>query len=217
MDYYLINQNVLEVYKKCDIHSFPIDCIKILKKYRYKVYTYQYLKSKNEELYLLCKKTSNDAFIDRSNRVIAYNSKVLPSRIRFSLMHELGHLVLKHTGDNQENEEEADYFASCVLAPRAAIKTEQCKNAEDIHNKFGLSYAASNRTWTNYLKSWNWTSIDDKLALWIYFPEYYKHLEQSEKPRKQRRSRKYYRERGEFIAKYNPDLIFIEHDLLKFN
>jgi len=69
-------------------------------------------------------------------------------------MHELGHYLLGHTETSRENENEADYFASCILAPRIAIRKTLCRTADDIHDTFGLSYAASNRVLADY-KKWS--------------------------------------------------------------
>ncbi|MGP5584940.1 ImmA/IrrE family metallo-endopeptidase [Corynebacterium casei] len=49
-----------------------------------------------------------------------------PERSRFDIAHELGHLVLHHNsagGDNPQQEQEADAFASEFLIPQAALKT----------------------------------------------------------------------------------------------
>lgn len=149
----LINHVVLRIYRKCNLRSLPIDCFELLKNYDYKVYTYNELKYINSELYQLCFAYSNDAFIHKVTKIAAYNDKNSIWRIRFSLMHELGHLLLEHLGDSKCNENEADYFASCVLAPRILIHKLGCRKADDIHDTFGLSYTASNRALADY-KNW---------------------------------------------------------------
>lgn len=44
-----------------------------------------------------------------------------PSRLRFSLAHELGHLVM-HDAEDEENEQEADAFASELLLPSDEVR-----------------------------------------------------------------------------------------------
>lgn len=44
-----------------------------------------------------------------------------PARLKFSLAHELGHIVMKHRGHNEEEEQEADFFAAHLLLPRPAL------------------------------------------------------------------------------------------------
>lgn len=158
MDYQLINNKIFEIYIECNIKEFPIDCLEILQHYDFRLLTYREIKDSNQELHEIARKFSDDAF--RYKRFICYNDDVTKGRIRFSLMHELGHYILNHHGTTQENEDEADYFASCVLAPRAAIWRSGCRTAEDIHNMFGLSYSASNRALADFQK-WRYGKIYD--------------------------------------------------------
>lgn len=65
-------------------------------------------------------------------------------------MHELAHIVLNHVGKNKRNEEEADTFASNILAPRPIIQLENLKTADEIHDFFGISYAASNNALADF-------------------------------------------------------------------
>ena len=44
-----------------------------------------------------------------------------PQRLRFSLSHELGHILLEHCSDDAVAEEEANYFASQIVAPDCVI------------------------------------------------------------------------------------------------
>lgn len=119
MDIQRIYQRVLDVYRTCRIRSFPIDCASILKAYGFTLYTYQDLRGTNPELYAAARKYSDDAFKFRMS--IFYNADGVDGRIRFSLMHELGHHMLGHNEHSAEEEEEADCFASHVLAPRILI------------------------------------------------------------------------------------------------
>ena len=110
----------------------------------------------SQELYNLCKMCSNDAFLFKDKKLIAYNDEMPYYRIRFSLMHELGHILLKHRVSSKKNEDEADYFASCILAPRIMIHHLKQTNkysqvtADDIHEYFGISISAANRALMDY-------------------------------------------------------------------
>lgn len=143
---------IYSVYEECGIHDFPIDCMKILKHYGFKVKTYSQLREKNPELYKLCVSYSNDAFSDIKSRFIAYNDKAHKRRVRFSLMHELGHFILKHTERTQQQEDEADMFASHILVPRTAMGEASCFNADKVHDVFEVSFAAANRCMADYKK-----------------------------------------------------------------
>lgn len=73
--------------------------------------------------------------------VTLYNDRQAPARIRFTLAHELGHLVLRHArrGDltGAEQEAQADRFAANLLAP-AGIAA-MVSDAQEAMLLFGLS------------------------------------------------------------------------------
>lgn len=150
MNYDLIKQKVLEVYRTCKIGSFPIDCLTIYDYYGLKAHPYSTLE---EPLKSYCLSMSEDAFI--YNHIVCYNDDVsYPiGRIRFSLMHELGHHVLHHSETRTSAEEfEANAFASYLLAPRIAIHYANCKNCNDIVKIFDISVEAATIAFDDYRK-----------------------------------------------------------------
>lgn len=166
MDYKIINDKVLEVFTECEIQNFPINCIEVLLHYGFRLFTYSEIQASYAELYSIAKEYSSDAF--KYGNIICYNNSGPEGRIRFSLMHELGHFILEHQETTPENEEEADYFASCILAPRVAISKTLCRTADAIHDTFGLSYAASNRALTDFKKWHGRKKYDSEHQLFDY-------------------------------------------------
>lgn len=166
MDYKIINDKVLEVFTVCEIHKFPINCIEVLRHYGFRLFTYSEIKLSDPELYTIAKEYSDDAF--KFGSIICYNNARPEGRIRFSLMHELGHFILEHQETSQENEDEADYFASCMLAPRVAISKTLCRTADAIHDTFGLSYAAANRALLDFKKWHGRKKYDSEHQLFDY-------------------------------------------------
>lgn len=56
-----------------------------------------------------------------------------PQRLRFSLAHELGHVMLEHHTDSAIEEEEANYYASQVVAPDCIVlPVLTCNRQHDI-------------------------------------------------------------------------------------
>lgn len=54
--------------------------------------------------------------------IVAYNRSMPPARMKFSLAHELGHIVLNHKiGQEQWEEDEANHFARHLLFPRPLL------------------------------------------------------------------------------------------------
>lgn len=57
-------------------------------------------------------------FDTREDRwLLIYNESKCEETIRFTLAHELGHIVLNHTDDNEINNSEANCFARNILYP----------------------------------------------------------------------------------------------------
>lgn len=64
-------------------------------------------------------------------------------RLRFTIMHEIGHIVLGHKISNDETESEADYFARNALAPLAIVIKKNITSPDELMNVFDISYQCS--------------------------------------------------------------------------
>lgn len=91
----------------------------------------------------------NDGYtiIAGDNKIVLYNSDydiLYPQRLRFSLAHEIGHIFLKHIDDNDTSEEEANYFASQIVAHDAIVismlKGDWNRDLDFIRGQFGISW-----------------------------------------------------------------------------
>lgn len=133
---------VLNAYNNYHISTFPVDCFEIVQSHNFKIMKYSELTPAKKAA---CRKLSEDACLIKDS--LFYNESVHPRRISFSIAHELGHHFLK-----TDDEDEADEFASHFLAPRILIHKYGCRDADQIHDTFGLSYAASNRALMSYKK-----------------------------------------------------------------
>jgi Zn-dependent peptidase ImmA (M78 family) len=146
MDYEKIKNTTLEVFLRFQIKSFPLDCIKILKGYGIKVESYSSQKPKKKNM---CISFSEDAFTLKNT--VYYNDEQVSGRIMFSLAHEIGHIALNHTAPcTEEQEKEADCFASYLIAPRMAIHYSGCKNHVDVSDMFGMSNEAAQYSFNDY-------------------------------------------------------------------
>lgn len=77
---------ILEVYKTCGIDSFPVNSIEVIQTLGIPLFKYSELPSRKEgSIYY------NDTFPHLC-------------RQRFTLMHEVGHILLDHAGDTMEND-----------------------------------------------------------------------------------------------------------------
>ncbi len=158
MNYDNINFTILEVYKKFNIHSFPLNCFEILKLCGMKVKKYS---EQNPQKKTQCLLYSDDAF--KLKNTIYYNDNKPVGRTRFSLAHELGHIILGHSNSNLEiQEKEADVFASHILAPRIAIHYSRCKNQNDVAKIFYMSQEAAQYAFDDY-RRWHRRTVIHKM------------------------------------------------------
>ena len=93
--------------------------------------------------------SSNDkqAFIE--NSTIFLNTQLIKTRARFTVAHELGHILLNHNNlahtihnenDNKNIEEyQANIFARCLLMPAIVLKEINCIEPQDIANICNVS------------------------------------------------------------------------------
>lgn len=79
--------------------------------------------------------------------LVLYNDKVKSQkRRRFTLAHEIGHIILEHETDDALQEAEANRFAAELILPRILVRELQLRTgfnvtAHEIAEIFGVSYA----------------------------------------------------------------------------
>lgn len=143
MDYKSLYECILHAYTFFGIDTFPIDCFELVRKCSFRIVKYADLSNKKKAA---CQMLSGDAcFLDGT---LFYEAKAHPRRVQFTIAHEFGHVFLK-----TDDEDKADDFASHFLAPRILIHKYGYRDAEQLHDAFGLSYKASNRALLSY-KEW---------------------------------------------------------------
>ncbi len=80
--------------------------------------------------------------------IIFLNKSLSPDRMRFTLAHELGHIIM-HEMPSTESEEQADRFASELLLPSEEIRKDllnykinrmYLENLKDLKYKWGVSF-----------------------------------------------------------------------------
>lgn len=154
-----IEWKILEVFYRCNIKSFPINLFDLLAQYGYECIEYSEQPEKKQRA---CMTYSEDSF--KLNDKVYYNDTVSFCRRRFSLAHELGHIALGHAAPyTQKMEQEANYFASHILAPRMAIHYARCKNASDVAKIFKMTFKAAGYAFDDY-RRWRRHVIYHKMS-----------------------------------------------------
>lgn len=127
------------------LFQYPIDLFSLCKIYGWKIKYYN--KKDNKEFLQI----STDGFVVENNNkyIIFLNQDMIESRQRFTIAHEIGHIVLGHhnldgynlianSGLDTDVEQEANMFARLILCP-AQITRYLPKNSDCISNLFKVS------------------------------------------------------------------------------
>ena len=75
--------------------------------------------------------------------IIYYNDANCKERIRFTILHEIGHIILDHSEESDLSESEANFFAKYALAPPPLVGMARCEDYLDISKKFYISKEAA--------------------------------------------------------------------------
>lgn len=76
--------------------------------------------------------------------IVFYNDLQDREHIRFTIAHELAHLVLMHPDTGEDvYEHEADIFANYLLAPAPLVLRDSKLDVDTIHDDFQVSYSCA--------------------------------------------------------------------------
>lgn len=146
-----------------NITSFPVNPFQIIKNNRWGLLTYSEIADEQgawiEDIIDAFQSEDGYTIFDGTNYTIAYNDTIQnQGRIKFTLMHEIGHIYMNHLVDFDETvlmrseltekkyrilENEANAFARNTLAPVIVVKELNLKTGTDVADYFGLSQAAA--------------------------------------------------------------------------
>lgn len=169
--YEKINRCAAEFLEDFGFTDFPIDPFAIFDALSIKLIPYRDL---TFEVRSLALSASDDAFhiagsyTNLSTLVVAYNDEIEPQRIRFSLCHELGHIILEHTSEHSEwDEKEADWCAGYLLVPDPVVIVHGYDSAEAIMDAFDVGYqcakVAASHVWNRNRCGKQWEEYEQRL------------------------------------------------------
>lgn len=121
--YETIKRAVADFLEDYNVKELPVDVFELAKKMKIKVvFASEILKKhpKKVDEYILFKYPHSYLYYNpEQQQLIIYIDDVgcKRKRQRFSLAHELMHIILGHTEQNEENEAEANFGATYLLAP----------------------------------------------------------------------------------------------------
>lgn len=123
--YYHISHFSRECLLECEIDCLPVSLNKIVKHFNIKTVTYSALKKLNIEKFNSVMQ-NNQGFAEKtveSGYYIFYDDCLPVTIQRFTVAHEIGHILLQHfEHDTLSREKEANMFASRLLMPMTTLK-----------------------------------------------------------------------------------------------
>lgn len=139
-----IKDEIVDLYEDHGVCALPIDCIGLAQRMKVRLMAYSQLtKKKLTAAYAM----SSDGFLlpleckltGQMEYVIYYNDDNCHERQRFTIMHEIGHIVLDHCEESDLAEAEANFFAKYSLAPPPLVNEIEVEDYYDMAIKFDLS------------------------------------------------------------------------------
>lgn len=154
--YEKIERKVVALYVEQGICSLPIDPFAIIKKRGYILVAYNKVNHPTQ-------KDGDDVFSwydpQRKTYVIAYNPNRQLDRVRFTLMHEIGHIDMGHKCESGLAKKIADYYAGYALAPSPLIQKFANADVETIRKVFNVSLQCAQVRSDRYM---NWLLYGDR-------------------------------------------------------
>lgn len=132
--YFVISHLVRDFIIDNAINTLPVCLNSIIKKNKWKIVPYGKLKELNFHAYdNIMKKNLGFAQCINNRYTIFYNEQTSVETQRFTIAHEIGHIVLNHFKVPIENrEQEANMFAARLLMPMCILYECKVKSEEEI-------------------------------------------------------------------------------------
>ena len=154
--YEQIKTRVVQLFQETDLKTIPVDAWALAKKLGIKLLPYSTLTEEQREAALqLCDggmKFRQEDVSGVSHQIIIYDDSEPLGRQRFSILHEIGHIILGHRQDSELADAEADFLAKFAIAPPMLVHVIKPSDYLDIAQAFGLSYECAFNSMSYYNK-----------------------------------------------------------------
>jgi Zn-dependent peptidase ImmA (M78 family) len=143
--YEFIKGEVVALFERYDVRCIPISGFELAYKMGITLIPYSALTKTQQSAAM---KISTDGFYMEDSSggdYIYYNDDddIPYERMNMTILHEIGHCVLDHTGGSEEEEKEASFFAKYAAAPPPLIHRIKPEMPEEIADVFNISYEAA--------------------------------------------------------------------------
>ena len=146
-----IKEEVVELYKELHITKFPVIAMDVCKQLDIILKSYNQF---NERAFAAVIRASEDGMVAKidNHYEIFYNPSKDSARVRFTIFHEIGHIRLHHLIHDEENEAEANFFASYFLAPAPLIHYFNLEYIHEVMDKFWVTISLATNAFSRYGK-----------------------------------------------------------------
>ena len=152
-EYEFIKGEVIYIFKKYKVKCIPVSGFEIASKMKITLVAYSGLSKKKLKAAL---KVSEDGFFceNQGKEYIYYNDiNRSYERQNWTILHEIGHIVLDHAGHGIKEEDEANFFAKYAIAPPVLVHKIGANCPEDIYYAFDVSFEVAGYAYEYYC-SW---------------------------------------------------------------
>ncbi len=155
--YESIKRDVVNTYREYNINEIPINPFTLGKRMGIDFIKYSDMDEKDVTL---IEEIQPDGFISSDRTKIFYNDRKHPNKIRFTILHEIGHKIRGHMEYSQLAETEANWFAAYGIAPPPLIDLFNISEYTDIADVFETTLDCAMHAMERYV-SWKKSSNKD--------------------------------------------------------
>lgn len=155
--YEYIKQEVANMFVDYDIKGTPINSFEVAIKIGLTVVPYSALNRKERRKAMEYSEDGCSVETNEGEWIIYYNDMTKDyTRINQTIMHEVGHYILGHVVEGEEEEAEAKFFAKYALASPVLIHNmKEEKTVKNVMDNFAIGYQAANYA-LKYYRKWLW-------------------------------------------------------------
>ena len=153
-EYEYIKGEVIHIFEKYHIKCIPVSGFEIASKMKITLIAYSGLSKK--KLNKALEASEDGSFIEKDGKEYIFYNDIdrCYERQNWTILHELGHIVLDHVGHSEHEEDEANFFAKYAIAPPLLVHKIGAKNPQDIYKVFDISFEAAIYAY-DYYCLWN--------------------------------------------------------------
>ena len=144
-NYYAVRNNAWTFLIENNIKKYPLDLHYLAINNNWNIFSYKRLCELRDINYVNLIDKHPDGFTEiiDDNVFIYFNEKNNKQRNRFTICHEIGHVVLNHLYKGDKLDKEANMFAARILMPMLLIKELDITTPEELANLCDVSIEAA--------------------------------------------------------------------------